>query len=81
VKLGEAGCFLSSAEFTGKIAAEPVEAVVDSTAAGDSFNAGYLAARLLGTEPPAAARLGNRVAARVIAHPAAAMADPSLEVL
>jgi 2-dehydro-3-deoxygluconokinase len=84
IKLGEAGCFLSSAEFTGEIAAEPVEAVVDSTAAGDSFNAGYLAARLLGAEPPAAARLGNRLAARVIAHPgaiipAAAMADLSVE--
>jgi 2-dehydro-3-deoxygluconokinase len=80
VKLGAAGCFLSSAEFTGEVAAEPVGAVVDSTAAGDSFNAGYLAARLIGADPPAAGRLGNRVAARVIAHPgavipAASMAD------
>jgi len=80
IKLGEAGCFLSSAEFTGEIAAEPVETVVDSTAAGDSFNAGYLAARLLGADPPAAGRLGNRLAARVIGHPGAiipatAMAD------
>src|SRR5690606_6914262 len=80
IKLGEAGCYLSTADFAGEIAAEPVATVVDSTAAGDSFNAGYLAARLLGTDPPAAARLGNRLAARVIAHPgavvpAAAMAD------
>jgi len=80
IKLGQAGCFLSSAEFTGEIPAEPVDAVVDSTAAGDSFNAGYLAARLLGADPPGAARLGNRLAARVIAYPgaiipAAAMAD------
>jgi 2-dehydro-3-deoxygluconokinase len=84
VKLGQAGCFLSSVAFTGEVAAEPVADVVDSTAAGDSFNAGYLAARLLGAEPPAAARLGNRLAARVIAHPgaiipAAAMADLSVE--
>ena len=54
--------------------------VVDSTAAGDSFNAGYLAARLLGADLPRAARLGNRLATRVIAYPgaiipAAAMAD------
>jgi 2-dehydro-3-deoxygluconokinase len=84
IKLGQAGCFLSSAKFTGEIPAEPVDEVVDSTAAGDSFNAGYLAARLLGADPPRAARLGNRLAARVITHPgaiipAAAMADIRIE--
>jgi 2-dehydro-3-deoxygluconokinase len=84
IKLGRAGCFLSSAKFTGEIPAEPVHVVVDSTAAGDSFNAGCLAARLLGADPPRAARLGNRLAARVIAYPgaiipAAAMADIRLE--
>ena len=84
IKLGQKGCFLSSAQFTGEIPAEPVATVVDSTAAGDSFNAGYLAARLLGADPPRAARLGNRLAARVIAYPgavipAAAMADIRLE--
>jgi 2-dehydro-3-deoxygluconokinase len=86
IKLGEAGCSLSSAQFTGGIPAEPVDEVVDSTAAGDSFNAGYLAARLLGADPPDAACLGNRLAGRVVAHPGAiipadAMADLSLEVL
>ena len=84
IKLGQAGCFLSSAQFTGEIPAEPVDVVVDSTAAGDSFNAGYLAARLHGADPPRAARLGNRLAARVIGYPgaiipAAAMADIRLE--
>jgi 2-dehydro-3-deoxygluconokinase len=80
IKLGQAGCFLSSAKFTGEIPAEPVDEVVDSTAAGDSFNAGYLASRLLGADPPRAAQLGNRLAARVITYPgaiipAAAMAN------
>jgi 2-dehydro-3-deoxygluconokinase len=80
VKLGAAGCFLSSAAFTGTVPPAPVAQVVDSTAAGDSFNAGYLGARLLGAEPEAAARLACAVAARVIGHrgaiiPAAAMAD------
>jgi 2-dehydro-3-deoxygluconokinase len=81
IKLGEAGCFLSSAEFTGGIAAEPVEVVVDSTAAGDSFNAAYLGARLLGADPAHAGRLGNRLAARVIGHPGAIIpADPMADL-
>lgn len=58
----------------------PVAAVVDSTAAGDSFAGAYLAARLAGQDPEAAARAGNWLAARVVQHPgavipAAAMAD------
>jgi 2-dehydro-3-deoxygluconokinase len=84
IKLGQRGCFLSSAQFTGEIPTEPVDVVVDSTAAGDSFNAGYLGARLLGADPPRAGRLGNRLAARVIAYPgaiipAAAMTDIRLD--
>jgi 2-dehydro-3-deoxygluconokinase len=80
VKLGAKGCRLSSSGRTADVPAERVARVVDSTAAGDSFNAGYLAGRLAGLEPEAAAAQGNRLAARVIGHPgavipAAAMAD------
>lgn len=49
----------------------PVAAVanpVDTTAAGDSFAAGYLAQRLAGHGPEAAAALGNRLAGIVIQH-------------
>jgi len=54
-----------------RVAAEPVDAVVDTTAAGDSFAAAYLAARLRGERPAAAARDGHRLAATVIRHPGA----------
>lgn len=41
---------------------------VDTTAAGDSFNAAYLAARLQGLDIPTAAAKGHALASRVIAH-------------
>lgn len=44
----------------------PAPRVVDTTAAGDSFNAGYLAARLLGRPVEQAAQAGHALASRVI---------------
>jgi 2-dehydro-3-deoxygluconokinase len=52
--------------------AEPLQApVVDTTAAGDSFAAAYVAARMIGAEPIEAARAGHRLAGVVVCHPGA----------
>jgi 2-dehydro-3-deoxygluconokinase len=45
--------------------------VVDTTAAGDSFNGGYLAALLTGADAPTALRAGHDLAAKVIGYPGA----------
>ena len=53
------------------VEASPVLQVVDTTAAGDSFAAAYLAARLGGASPQQAARAGHDLAGTVVAHPGA----------
>jgi 2-dehydro-3-deoxygluconokinase len=50
------------------VRAEPVGSIVDTTAAGDSFSAAYLAARLRGMTPLEAAWAGHRLAGAVICH-------------
>ena len=42
--------------------------VVDTTAAGDAFDAGYLSRRVHGADPSSCAIAGHRLAARVVAH-------------
>ncbi len=51
-----------------EVPTQPVDRVVDTTAAGDSFAGGYLAERLAGATPAVAAAAGNRLAARVVQH-------------
>lgn len=48
-----------------------VDLVRDTTGAGDAFNAGYLSARLLGTDPATAVRVGQALSAEVIRCPGA----------
>jgi 2-dehydro-3-deoxygluconokinase len=68
---GPAGAYVGIADDVARVPATPVNRVVDTTAAGDAFAGGYLAARLAGDQPEAAAALGNAVAATVIQHPGA----------
>lgn len=51
-----------------EIPPEPVGEVVDTTAAGDSFNAAFLVALAAGRDPRDAVRAGCRLSARVIGH-------------
>jgi len=68
VKLGAQGTFVASQTDRWRVPAARPDRVVDTTAAGDAFNAAYLAARLGGGVPESAAIEGNRLAAVVIAH-------------
>lgn len=66
VKNGELPALVSVDAIRQEIAAVPVAKPIDTTGAGDSFNGGYLAARLAGLMPTDAAGRAHRVAARVV---------------
>ena len=71
IKLGSQGCLVVNSEGSEMAAADPNPKPLDTTAAGDSFNAGYMAARFKGLKPVAAAHCANRLAGEVIRHPGA----------
>ena len=65
IKLGAAGCYACSEEFTGIVPAIKVK-VVDTTGAGDAFAAGFIAARARRARVKAACEAGNRAGARIV---------------
>jgi 2-dehydro-3-deoxygluconokinase len=71
VKDGANPCLVFADGDPVMVPASDVGVVVDTTAAGDSFSGGYLAARLREADPVAAAYAGHRLAADVIQHPGA----------
>lgn len=68
VKNGAEGALVVSGGQAQLVAIPQPVVPVDTTAAGDSFNAAYLAARLAGEAPAAAAEAGHQLAGRVIRH-------------
>ncbi len=71
VKLGEDGCVVQ--EFATHadpifVSTDAVKDVIDTTAAGDSFNGGFLSGYLVGASIEEACKRGNALARQVIQH-------------
>ena len=67
VKRGEKGCYVASDEGCYEVPAYKVK-VVDTTGAGDAFNAGFLYGLLKGKNLEDCARIGNYLASLCIQH-------------
>lgn len=78
IKQGRAPCVVSCGSEQAVINAELVAAPVDTTAAGDSFGAAYLACRLAGGDIHAAAKAGHCLAASVIQHEGAILLEQDM---
>ena len=73
VKNGPNSALVASGGQSEFVPVPEVVVPVDTTAAGDSFNAAYLAARLSGDGPSAAAAAAHRLAGQVVRHRGAIM--------
>lgn len=81
VKMGKDPCIV---KYQGKVSQVPatiVKNVVDTTAAGDSFSAGYLSGRFAGLEPEAAVSTGHALAGTVIQHKGAVIPYSAMQNL
>jgi 2-dehydro-3-deoxygluconokinase len=78
LKQGIEGCLLAN----GQAVRVPERITpLDTTAAGDAFNAGYITARLMGRGPAEAAMAGHRLAGAVIQYPGAIMPRAAMPAL
>ncbi|MDJ0928098.1 MAG: sugar kinase [Gammaproteobacteria bacterium] len=80
VRCGAQPCLIDHDGQRMEVAPPEVAKAVDTTAAGDSFNAAYLAARLTGLDCEAAALAGHRLAGLVVGHRGAILPRTSMPV-
>jgi 2-dehydro-3-deoxygluconokinase len=71
LKRGGLPCIASFGDSYLEVGLKSVSTVLDTTAAGDSFNGGYLSARLTGSTVVDAIKKGHALASVVIQHPGA----------
>jgi 2-dehydro-3-deoxygluconokinase len=81
VKCGAEPCVVASDNQQYLVDAHPVKKVIDTTSAGDAFNAGYLAARWQNYSPKDAAVFGHRLASVVIQYPGAIIPQSAMPTL
>lgn len=82
VKMGKCGAIFE--DFAGRqqqIPTQAVDNVVDSTSAGDAFNAGFLAGYLQGKDFSLCCQQGNQLAGRVIQHKGAIISPEAMQDL
>ena len=81
IKRGQQSILMHADDKNQSIKVMPVGNVVDTTAAGDAFNAGYLAARLKDHSSADSARIGAALAAEVIQHTGAVIPNVHMPTL
>jgi 2-dehydro-3-deoxygluconokinase len=78
IKNGPEPATIATADGIREVPCAPVARVVDTSAAGDAFNAAYLLSRMRGLAPDAAARDGHRLAGIVVGHRGAVIAREAM---
>ncbi|MCG9780620.1 sugar kinase [Photobacterium damselae] len=81
IKRGAQACIVVTGDQRIEVASKPVSGIVDTTAAGDSFSAGYLAKRLLGGTIEQSAQMGHTLAGIVICFSGAIIPNDKMPVL
>ncbi len=80
LKLGREGCLVANDKSTSHLPSVATE-IVDTTGAGDCFDAGFIAGLVNGLDDVQAAELGNRTAAACIRNVGGAVGIPRYETL